>query len=109
MAEEKHVSEEAKKRMAEDKKKLETEREARAKAQAEHQKKMTGRPTPTQEEADLIKLGHHPELEPDGSTDPYAVPTTTETKHMEHAEGKPYQTRQQMPASGRGSTESKSS
>lgn len=40
--------------------------------QEEHRAKMKGTPTPTQEEADKIKLGLHPELAPDGSTDPHA-------------------------------------
>lgn len=53
------------------------DREDRAKAQEEHRKKMRGRPTPTQDEADQAKLGMHPELAADGSTDPFAAPTTT--------------------------------
>jgi hypothetical protein len=62
----------AEKRMEDDKKKLSEERADRQKKREEHLKMVTGRPTPTQEEADLIKLGHHPELAADGSTDPYS-------------------------------------
>jgi hypothetical protein len=56
----------AEERQAEDKKRLAAEREAREKAREEHEK-TRGRPTPTQEEADLAALGHHVELSPDGS------------------------------------------
>lgn len=49
-----------------DKKRLQEDREERAKQMAEREKHR-GTPTPTQEEADLIKLGHHPELANDGS------------------------------------------
>ncbi|HEY2243472.1 MAG TPA: hypothetical protein VGH47_04510 [Xanthobacteraceae bacterium] len=53
-------------RMAEDKKQLAAEREQRAKDMAERDKHR-GTPTPTQEECDLAKLGHHPQLADDGS------------------------------------------
>lgn len=93
--------------MSEDKKRLASEREERTKAQEEHRKKMIGRPTPTQEEADLIKLGHHPDLEPDGSQDPYATPEQKEKNKQHHSdrhmesEGKaPYQTRQSTAGGG---------
>jgi hypothetical protein len=76
----------ADKRVADEKKKLADERSARQKAREEHLKQVTGRPTPTQDEADQAKLGLHPELEPDGSTDPYAPPHN-EAKQMES--GKP--------------------
>jgi len=33
----------------------------------QYKERMKGRPTPTQEECDQIKLGMHPELSPDGS------------------------------------------
>jgi hypothetical protein len=56
----------AKERMEADKKRLAQEREERAKQAAEREKKR-GTPTPTQEELDLIKLGHHPQLADDGS------------------------------------------
>lgn len=84
-------------KMEADKKKLATENEARAKATAEHHKIYDGKPTPTQEEADLIKLGHHPELEPDGSTDPDAA-----TK--EAGKQPPYQTREARATTGGGAT-----
>ena len=53
-------------RLEHDKKSIADEREARGKAIAEREKNR-GTPTPTQEEADLLKLGHHPELAKDGS------------------------------------------
>lgn len=59
-------AERAKEREATDKKRLQQEREERAKQMAEREKNR-GTPTPTQEELDLIKLGHHPELANDGS------------------------------------------
>lgn len=49
-----------------DKQALAKEREERQKATAEREKHR-GTPTPTQEEIDLIKLGHHVELANDGS------------------------------------------
>lgn len=56
----------AKERLEADKKRLQEEREERAKQAAEREKHR-GTPTPTQEEIDLVKLGHHPELANDGS------------------------------------------
>lgn len=71
-------------KMAEDKKQLAQEREQRAKDIAEREKKR-GTPTPTQEECDLAKLGHHPELANDGSgPDPNDALNTTK-----HIGGKP--------------------
>ena len=81
-------------RLAEDKKRLAAEREAREKAREERDKKR-GRPTPTQEEADLAALGAHPELSPDGS--PEEKPAGHQTRHMEPASGGGYQTRQSTP------------
>jgi hypothetical protein len=50
------------------KKQLASDKEARQRSTEEYQKRMKGRPTPTQEECDLIKLGAAPDaLEPDGS------------------------------------------
>jgi hypothetical protein len=80
-------------RMAEDKKRLAAEREAREKSRAEHDKKYKGTPTPTQEEADLAALGHHPELAPDGSEDP-DKPAAAPQKQAEAGSGASYQTRQ---------------
>jgi len=51
---------------ADAKKMLAEERDKRAK-DAEERAKTRGKPTPTQAELDLIALGHHPELEADGS------------------------------------------
>ena len=83
----------ADKRMADDRAKLKQEREQRTKVADEIRNKQLGTPTPTQEEADLIKMGHHPELAPDGSTDPYAERNLQATEH-----GGGYQTRQSSPA-----------
>jgi hypothetical protein len=100
MAEEKKTEAAAEdKRTAEERKKQATEREERTKAQEEHRKSMRGRPTPTQEEADLIRSGHHPTLEPDGSTEPPwpVVPAKHPDKHEKHATaetGAGYSTRQ---------------
>jgi hypothetical protein len=70
--------------MADDKKKLAEERDQRVKDNAEREKKR-GTPTPTQEEIDLIKLGHHVELADDGSgPDP-----NDERNTVKHIGGKP--------------------
>ena len=45
-------------KLAEDKKRVKSESDARAKAAQEKYEKR-GTPTPTQEEADMLKLGHH--------------------------------------------------
>jgi hypothetical protein len=80
-------------RLAEDKKKLADEREAREKA-AEERAKTRGRPTPTQEECDLAALGHAVDLSPDGS--PEEKLAGHETRHVEASSGSTagYQTRQ---------------
>ena len=96
MAEEKKTGAAADdKRTADERKKQATEREERTKAQEEHRKSMRGRPTPTQEEADLIRTGHHPALEPDGSTEPPWPPVPAHAKQStaEH-QGAGYSTRQ---------------
>jgi hypothetical protein len=49
------------------------ENERLAKEQEAHRQSLRGRPTPTQDEANQAKIGAHPELEVDGSTDPFAV------------------------------------
>ncbi|HEY2245182.1 MAG TPA: hypothetical protein VGH47_13355 [Xanthobacteraceae bacterium] len=84
-------------KLAEDKKKLAADREDREKQMAERAKNQ-GTPTPTQEEADLLKLGHAVELAPDGSPpDPNTVPA--EKKDMAAAgHGGGYATRQAQPA-----------
>jgi hypothetical protein len=65
------TNDDAKKRMEDDKKLLAEQREQRAK-DAEERAKKQGKPTPTQAENDLAALGHHPELEADGSPpDPF--------------------------------------
>jgi hypothetical protein len=85
------------KRLAEDKKKLAADRDAREKAREEREKSR-GRPTPTQEEIDLIKLGHHVELSPDGSPPDPNVGFGTRQVEAQPASGG-YHTRQSTPAS----------
>lgn len=75
-----------------DKKRLAQEREARVKA-AEERAKNRGRPTPTQEELDMINLGNHPELSPDGSP---PDPNVSYAHRQSEAQGG-YQTRQSTP------------
>jgi hypothetical protein len=71
-----------KQRMSEDKQRLAQEREQRAKQQQEREAKK-GTPTPTQEEADLINLGHHPELADDGSgPDPHHMSPAQKEEHQ---------------------------
>ena len=89
-------------RMNEDKKRVTQEREERAKQMAEREKNR-GTPTPTQEECDLLKLGHHPELVADGSgPDPTEKLNTVRhigAKEKEKSSNNPeYQTRQQTAA-----------
>jgi regulator of protease activity HflC (stomatin/prohibitin superfamily) len=74
--------EQAKSRMEADKKKLGEDNATRQKAMAEREKQR-GTPTPTQEEADLIKLGHHPELAKDGSPEDPNVGFGTRPKTYE--------------------------
>jgi hypothetical protein len=82
----------ADKKLADDKKKLAAEREARAKATAEREKHR-GTPTPTQEEIDLVKLGHHVTLAKDGSPEEGAV-----AKQAEAGGATSYETREMGPA-----------
>ena len=86
------MADDPKKKLEDDKKKLSEERAEWDKQQALHKKIYTGRPTPTQEEANLIKLGNHPELEPDGSTDPNN-PEAMKAMVAEGGSSKPYATR----------------
>lgn len=92
-----HEKQHEDKRTADERKRLNEEREKRSKEQEEHRKSMRGRPTPTQEEADLIKTGHHPQLEPDGSTEPPWPPTG---KPVEKVGGASYNTRQSTAKTG---------
>ena len=86
-------------KLAEDKKKLAAEQQARDKQMAD-KAKHAGTPTPTQEEANLLKLGHAVELAPDGSPpDPNNFnPAAPEQKDMQAAACGGYQTRQAAPA-----------
>ena len=85
---EQKTMEAAKKRLAEQK----SAREAQAK-----EAPTEGKPTPTQEENDLAKLGAHiTEHEPDGS--PSDDPSAPQTKQAVPSRGAPYQTRQSKPA-----------
>jgi hypothetical protein len=83
----------ADKRMAEDKKRLAEERDKRQKDREEHLKRTRGTPTPTQEECDLLKLGHHVEIAKDGSAeDPNVGFTQKQLVGSGHGSG--YETRQ---------------
>jgi hypothetical protein len=83
----------ARARMEADKKRLGEEREARQKQMAEREKNR-GTPTPTQEEADLAKLGHHVELAKDGSPEDHGFGTTRQREMAAESGGKGYETRQ---------------
>jgi hypothetical protein len=80
----------ADKKLADDKKKLAEAREAREKAEAEREKHR-GTPTPTQEEVDLVKLGHHIDLAKDGSPEEGVV---VEGKEATAGSRAAYETRQ---------------
>jgi hypothetical protein len=80
-----------KSRLESDKKRLSEEREQRAKQQQERESKK-GTPTPTQEECDLLKLGHAVELADDGSGPDPNMPKQDEQQ------GKPYSHRQMSAA-----------
>jgi hypothetical protein len=91
------MADEAKTKMANDKAALEQQNALRQK-QAEERAKYAGKPTPTQMECDLAKLGNAPELEPDGSPpDPNNQPINPypEKKELHSGGGGgSYQTRQ---------------
>jgi hypothetical protein len=91
------ANDDPKKRMEDDKKILAEQREQRAK-DAEERAKKQGKPTPTQVENDLAALGHHPELEADGSApDPFGFPH----RQLQADPASGYATRQMgSPASG---------
>ena len=65
-------------RMEQDKQNVAQNREQLAKVQEEQREAHKGTPTPTQEEADMIKLGHHVELAKDGSEEDPNVGFTQE-------------------------------
>lgn len=86
------------KRTAEARTKLNADRDKLYKDQEEQRASMRGTPTPTQEEADLIKTGHHPTLAEDGSTEPqWPAPVAAKDKKHATAEhgGANYNTRSQ--------------
>jgi hypothetical protein len=97
-------------KMAEDKRKLAAQKEAREKQHAEIERRK-GRPTPTQEECDLLKLGNHPELSDDGSgPDPFNPPEPGQEEESGKRGGAAYSHRQATPApSGHTSTQSPTS
>ncbi|HEU0113922.1 MAG TPA: hypothetical protein VFQ80_04570 [Thermomicrobiales bacterium] len=73
------------------KKALAESKDARAEQDKQRAERLKGKPTPTQEENDLIKLGGHPELEDDGSG---ADPNNFSQKSLEAKKpGGGYQTR----------------
>jgi hypothetical protein len=87
----------AAKKMADDKAKLQKENEERAKARAAHEEYTHGTPTPTQEEANLLKMGNHVELAADGSgPDPYIYGHSKKESNPSGS-GAGYQTRQSTP------------
>jgi hypothetical protein len=97
----------ADKKLAEDKKKIAADNEARAKFYADRAKHL-GRPTPTQEECDLIRLGNHIELSPDGSPpDPWNTGQSKESAAANHGGGG-YAHRQSTARHGGASTGSSS-
>jgi len=84
---------------------LEEDKKARAVSDAQYAERMKGKPTPTQEENDIVALGGHvfPEHEADGSNpDPHGQAASSSsthsgghaTKHMEAGRAAPYQTRE---------------
>lgn len=81
-----------------DAKKMLAEQSDKRVKDAEERAKKRGKPTPTQAELDLAALGHHPELEPDGSP-----PDQFNTGHrqMQADPSAGYQTRQMSAAAPR--------
>jgi hypothetical protein len=82
-----------------------TNESPRERSTREYNERMKGRPTPTQEECDKIKLGEHVELSDDGSgPDPNEALSTVQhvgespeqkKRHAEsHGGGAPYKTRE---------------
>ena len=81
------------KRLEEDRKMLEAQREARAKLLD----RKRGKPTPTQAENDLAALGHHIDIEPDGSDLDPNLPQPSATRQVTATQAPSsasYQTRQ---------------
>src|ERR1700757_2617608 len=80
------------------KKQYEEEKKAHDKVRADSAARLKGKPTPTQEENDLVALGAHIlEHEPDGSDPDLGMTPGAGTKHLEASQSRPqtYQTRQQ--------------
>jgi hypothetical protein len=76
--------------------------QAKAKIVEEVDKRMVGRPTPTQSELDRLNLGEHVDLEPDGSDpDPKAPGWHKAALEADKpaGQGGSYQTRASRPAS----------
>jgi hypothetical protein len=88
-------TQERSKRLEEDKQRLNQEREQRYKEQEEQRAAHRGTPTPTQEENDLLNLGHHVELEKDGSDEDHNVGFTQ--RQLEGERGGDYKTRRSEP------------
>ena len=87
-------------KLADDKKQLAADRAAREKQAAERAAN-AGTPTPTQEEADLLKLGNPVDLAPDGSPpDPNntGMVASAAQKDMGAGHSAGYQTRAAAPA-----------
>jgi len=94
------ATEEQQKSIEAAKQKLAANKEAAAKTAEAQEATAQGKPTPTQEENDLAKLGAHiAEHEPDGSPDqPQPYPGGAQTKQADAKKPDPaYQTRAQRP------------
>jgi hypothetical protein len=65
------------------KKALAEGKEVRAAQDAQRSAIMKGKPTPTQEELDLINLGGHPTIEEDGSPEEKSLAEQHATRHSE--------------------------
>jgi hypothetical protein len=80
------------------KKQYEEEKKVTEKVRADSAARLKGKPTPTQEENDLVALGAHIlEHESDGSDPDTGMTPGGGTKHLEASQSRPqtYQTRQQ--------------
>jgi hypothetical protein len=86
-----------KQRLEQDKQRVGQEREQRARLQEEQREAHRGTPTPTQEEADLLNLGHHVDLAKDGSEEDPNVGFTQ--RQLEGERGGDYKTRRSEPES----------
>jgi hypothetical protein len=94
-----------KQRLEDDKQRVNQDREQRYKEQEEQRASHRGTPTPTQEENDLLNLGHHVELAKDGSEEDRNVGFTQRQLEGERGSerGGDYKTRRSEPQQHGGS------